>query len=490
MDRKRRGDSSPLFSLGRKIIMNHNPSDQDTICSISTPPAPGGIGIIRISGSLALPLAQKIFIGRSKRELPICRGYTIRYGKIVDPETRTVLDEVLLTVMRAPKTYTREDVVEINCHSGVVILRRIMELVVFLGARPAEPGEFTKRAFLNGRIDLTQAEAVMSLISARNERALQVALQQLGGELSRTLKRVKERLMDLLSAVEVSIDFSEEDDHSLDPVLLEQKVQNLEKDLGVLIDTGREGKVIEEGLMTAIIGKANVGKSSLLNRLLMEDRAIVTPFPGTTRDVIESTVNIEGISFRFLDTAGFRQSEDPVEIEGIRRSRHAVQRADLILLLLDFSHPPDDEDREIARLTHGKDVILIFNKRDLVSNENEQKLLFEDLIKEISPKFTIQTCLLDVDGIIDLKVRLGSLIYEGKKGFSESIIVTQTRHLHALKEAREALNRLIEHLHEGLSEEFLSLELREALDAVGRITGETVTEDILDRIFSSFCVGK
>ncbi|NOY52065.1 MAG: tRNA uridine-5-carboxymethylaminomethyl(34) synthesis GTPase MnmE [Deltaproteobacteria bacterium] len=470
--------------------MKENPLNQDTICSISTPPGPGGIGIIRISGSQALPLAQKIFVDSSGRALRKSRGYTIRYGKVIDPETRTVLDEVLLTVMRAPKTYTCEDVVEINCHSGVVVIRRIMELLLSLGARPAEPGEFTKRAFLNGRIDLAQAESVMSLVSAKNETALRVALQQLNGELSLCLQKVKESLIELLAETEVSIDFAEEENDPIDSVAFEGKINSLLKNLGSLIDTGREGKVIEEGLMTAIIGKANVGKSSLLNRLLKEDRAIVTPFPGTTRDVIESTVNIEGIPFCFLDTAGFRQSEDPVEREGIRRSREAIERADLILLLFDLSRRPDEEDREIVRLTRGKDVVLIFNKKDLVPDENRGNQFFGELIKEISPKIMIHTCLLHADGIKELKVRLKDLILEGKKAFSESVIVTQTRHLHALKEAREALMRVIRHLHEGMSEEFLSLDLREALDAVGRITGEVVTEDILDRIFSSFCVGK
>ncbi len=470
--------------------MTANLSDQDTICSISTPPGQGGIGIVRVSGSQALSLARKVFVDGSGRRLKSGRGYTIRYGKIIDPETRAVVDEVLLTVMRAPKTYTREDVVEINCHSGVVIVRRIMELMVSLGARPAEPGEFTKRAFLNGRIDLAQAEAVMSLIAAKSDTALRIAMQQLGGELSLRMKGLKEKLLHLLAEVEVSIDFSEEDCHPIGSAILEKRVREILDDLGGLIETGRQGKFIEEGLVTAIIGKTNVGKSSLLNRLLMEDRAIVTPFPGTTRDVIESTVNIEGIPFRFLDTAGFRYSEDPVEKEGIRRSRNSIEKADLVLMLFDLSSRPNEEDRKIARLARGKEVVLIFNKKDLVDDEKREKEFYNELIEEIRPKATVSTCLLHENGVVKLKSVLSGLVFQGGSGFNESVVVTRTRHLHALEEARKALNRVMQHSQEGMSEEFLSLDLREALDAVGRITGETVSEDILNEIFRSFCIGK
>lgn len=316
---RRRGDPSPFLSAKMSGFLQEH-SESDTICSISTPVGTGGIGIVRMSGSRAIEIAGRVFVRASGRDAVAGRGYSIHYGKVRDPKNEDVIDEALLTVMRAPKTYTREDVVEINCHSGPVVLRKVLMTLVGLGARLAEPGEFTRRAFLNGRIDLAQAEAVAALVSAKTEAGLRAAVRQLDGELSRDMNEIKADLVRLCSEAEAAVDFCDEDIDLISPGELRKRVSHIMERLGGLIASAEKGKILMEGVLTAIVGKANVGKSSLLNRLLMEDRAIVTPFPGTTRDIVEGMVNIDGIPIRILDTAGIRDSGDPVEREGVKRS--------------------------------------------------------------------------------------------------------------------------------------------------------------------------
>jgi tRNA modification GTPase len=317
-----------------------------------------------MSGPRAIEISKMIFNSVSGSKRDSLKGYSIRYGKILDPNTGETLDEALLTVMTAPKTYTREDVVEINCHSGAVVLRKVLMTLVSLGARLAEPGEFTKRAYLNGRIDLAQAEAVMSLVSAKTDVALRTALQQLSGELSRKVNEIRSHLIHLLSEIEAAIDFPDEDLDLISTEEVVDKVLELKKDAERLIDTAEKGRILTEGISTAIVGKANVGKSSLLNRLLMEDRAIVTPYPGTTRDVIEATINAGGIPLRILDTAGIRDSADPVEQEGIKKSRECIDRADLVIMMIDISKDTDQGDLRIAQLLKDreKETILVLNK--------------------------------------------------------------------------------------------------------------------------------
>ncbi|MEK6777336.1 MAG: tRNA uridine-5-carboxymethylaminomethyl(34) synthesis GTPase MnmE [bacterium] len=464
-------------------------NSKDTICAISTPMGTGGVGIVRMSGTKAMDIANKIFVPVSDNGNGPDRGYKIRYGKARDPEDGQIIDEVLLTVMRAPKTYTREDVVEINCHAGPVVLKKILMTLVALGARLADPGEFTLRAFLNGRIDLAQAEAVMTLVSAKTEAALRSAVQQLSGEFSEKIGKIKSDLIHILSEVEAAIDFPEEDLDLIKPDVLIKKLMDLIEEVGRLIESAKQGKILIEGIATAIVGKANVGKSSLLNRLLMEDRAIVTPFPGTTRDVIEAMLNIHGILLRIQDTAGIRESGNLIEQEGIKRSRESIQKADLVLMVMDGSKEPDDEDVRIARMLTDKDTVLILNKMDLV-DKKEQKCNNLSIIDIIRPKIILNTSILYDLGVNELKTGIAELFFQGKRGHDESPVVTNVRHVSALNSAEEALQRVLQGAGQGLSEEFLSVDLRGALAALGQITGETTTDDILNEIFSGFCVGK
>ena len=465
-------------------------AQSDTICSISTPPGMGGIGIVRMSGPHAVSIAAQVFVHPSGGDLNEGKGYSIRYGQVVDPDTGAPVDEVLLTVMRAPKTYTREDVVEINCHSGPVILGKILVLLTAQGARLAEPGEFTRRAFLNGRIDLAQAESVMSLISAKTDTALRAALRHLGGELTEKIEAIKSRVVHLLSEVEASIDFPDEELDLIAPEEVFREAEGIMAELTGLIRSLDEGRVMTEGVSAAIVGKANVGKSSLLNRLLMEDRAIVTPIPGTTRDVIEATVNINGIPLRILDTAGIRASLDPVEQEGIRRSRETIEKADLVIMVADVAQPPNDEDRAIARLLEGKETILVLNKQDLLREQDGEKWIESSIFKTISPKKHIMASMLRPSGLNDLNKAIYDVVLHGRSGFGESLVVTSVRHGRALSAAREALARVCDSARQELSEEFLSVDLRGALFSLGEITGETTTDEILDEICRSFCVGK
>lgn len=485
---------------------------EDTIASISTPLGENGIGIVRLSGEQAVEITKKIFRAKNAKiplnEVPT---HTLHYGYIL--ANGTVIDEVLVTVMRAPKTYTREDVVEINCHGGIVPLTKVLELCLKNGARLAKPGEFTQRAFLNGRIDLAQAEAVCDLIRAKTELASKVALQQLEGNLSKEIRVYREELISLLAHLEVSLDYAEEGIEFLSSDEIEKKVTKILSQIEKLLESANTGKILREGLKTAIVGKPNVGKSSLLNILLREERAIVTPLPGTTRDIIEETVNLRGIPLVIMDTAGIRKhSQDLVEKIGIERSKKTVEEAELILFVIDLSQPLSEEDIYIAKLINEFNpqtkVIIVGNKVDLPQVVNEQDLVRlqitlghravpESLGERGSssgggdyklPVIKISATLRE--GIEKLEEEIYQRFIKAEFSQGDTVLITNLRHKESLLRAKESLLKAREAGEKKLSSEFIALDLRQALDSLGEVIGETVTEDILDRIFSQFCVGK
>jgi tRNA modification GTPase len=455
-------------------------SEQDTICAVSTPPGAGGIGIIRISGSAALGIASKVFRSRRNKELVTAPSHTIHYGQVVDPALGEVVDEVLLIVMRAPSTYTREDVIEIQCHGGMMPLWRTLGLLVSAGARQAEPGEFTKRAFLNGRIDLAQAEAVMDIIRAKTDLSLRAANEQLLGGLSGEIDALRDRLLSLTAAVEAGIDFPEEDIETGTGHPLADEADGLLAAIDSLLSSYTYGRILRDGFATAIVGKPNVGKSSLLNALLKQNRAIVTEVPGTTRDVLEEYLNIAGVPIKILDTAGIRHSHDIVEQEGVRRSIVAIGSADIVLFVIDGSQPYTSEDRRVMDEIKGKHVIAIINKSDL-----PRKL---EQLRE--PEAQVSVSCRTGKGLEDLKSVISDQVKQGTIGSREHVWAVNQRHKTALEQTKESLQKALESITSGLSPEFISLDLRGALDSLGLITGATCTDDILERIFNDFCIGK
>lgn len=455
----------------------------DTIAAISTPLGPGGIGIVRISGPQARAISQQIFRRKKGRGPILPHHFTL--GEILHPEDQTVLDEVLLVYMAQPKTYTREDVVEIQCHSSALILQEILQTVLHSGARLAEPGEFTKRAFLNGRIDLTQAEAVMDLIYSRTQRALDLANRQLSGQLAAKIKGLREGLLDLLTRMEAGIDFPEEEIPELTPGEITTSVQTAADELAALLRTYGEGKLVRHGITAAIVGKPNVGKSSLLNALLKEDRAIVTPLPGTTRDIIEEVVAIQGIPVRLMDTAGLRPAQDPIEEEGVRRTRDRLAAADLVLWVLDGSSSLTLEDLDILPLVRAKKTIVVLNKNDLPQN-----LRVEDLVIHLPQAPCTPLSALQGTGLERLKEAMQRMILNGQDQPSAEVILSNLRHQQALEEAQKALVQALEANRKNLPYEFIATDLRQGLEALGEITGDSITEDVLDRIFDQFCIGK
>lgn len=458
--------------------------NEDTICAISTPIGEGGIGIIRISGKDAIAIAERIFFSKKNKKLSEFLSHTIHYGEIRDNNSERV-DEALVSIMKAPNTYTKEDVVEINCHGGPLPLKKVMELVLKNGARLAEPGEFTKRAFLNGRIDLSQAEAVIDIINSKTDDSLRLAVNQLSGILSKKVNAIREELISIIASVEASIDFVDEDIEFISRDEMGKRIDRAVDEIEALITTADEGRIYKEGIATAIIGKPNVGKSSLLNALLKEERAIVTPIPGTTRDVIEEWVNIKGMPLRILDTAGIRHTEDLVEIEGVKRSRDAIKMADLILLLIDGSNKLNDEDKRLMQEVSDKRLIVLLNKSDLPS------LVKKNDIANILPENElVAISALTGEGVDRLRSVIHSLLFKRTITAGERPIITNLRHKTALEKTKKALENLEGSLKNEMSEEFLAVDLRASLNALGEITGETATEDILNRIFEEFCVGK
>lgn len=442
-----------------------------TIAAVSTPTGVGGIAVIRISGDKSVEIADKIFRGKNK--LSKVNSHTVHYGHICDEKGD--IDEVLVTVMLAPNTYTREDVVEISTHGGLAASRSVLEAIIKAGAFPAEPGEFTKRAFLNGRIDLSQAEGVIDIINAKTALSQKAALSQAAGSLSTEINLVRTQLVTLAAGMQVAIDYPDEDLEDVTPFDILKTVSECLQKVDSLIKTADSGKILREGIKTAIVGKPNVGKSSLLNCLAREDRAIVTDIAGTTRDVIEEFVNLDGIPLRLLDTAGIRETSDTVEKIGVERSKQAIDEADLIILMLDISRDMEDADHELIALTENKKRIVIANKADIKEHS------FKDVI-EISAKTGA--------GIDGLKEEIRKMYRLGEIGQNDSVIVTNMRHLAALTGAKDALLNAKAAIEQGMPQDIAALDIYDAMNFLGEITGDTVSEDIVSEIFHSFCVGK
>ena len=458
----------------------------DTIAAIATARGEAGIGIVRVSGTLALTIAAEVFRsprGVAPTELPT---HTLTYGHVVDTTASDeIIDEVLLGIMHAPRTYTGEDIVEFNCHGGTIPLTAVLDLVVKNGARIAEPGEFTKRAFLNGRLDLAQAEAVAELIASKTDLSRKIAVEALAGKLSDTVNGLNDRLAALLAEIEASIDFPEED---LDFMKVETQLEAaraVQTELTTLLETATEGRLITEGVNVAILGRPNVGKSSLLNALVGTTRAIVTNIPGTTRDTIEEMINIGGIPLKLIDTAGIRHTDDVVEQQGVERSKAVQDRAELLLMMFDASQPLNDADLELLKAAESSKAILMLNKMDLPVVTSPTALL-----AHCPKKRVVETVILEGKGLDKLKATISEELLGGELVIGESPIVTNARHQEALRRANEGLGYAIESLENAMPPDLIAVDLRISLDGLGDIVGKTTTEDILDRIFSQFCVGK
>lgn len=454
--------------------------EQDTICAVSTPPGEGGIGIIRISGKDALNIAEKVFKPRTDNDIPRAATHTLHYGHVIDPATGETVDEVLMSVMRGPATYTREDVVEINCHGGMMPLWRTMGLLINAGARQAEPGEFTKRAFLNGRIDLAQAEAVMDIIRAKTDLSHRAANELLLGGLSAEISRLRDRLVSLIASVEAGIDFPEEDIETESGTPLADEISGIITAIEELLLSFTYGRILRDGFATAIVGRPNVGKSSLLNALLKQNRAIVTEIPGTTRDVLEEYLSISGVPIKILDTAGIRHTHDTVEQEGVRRSLAAIESADIVLVVLDGSEKLTDEDQRVLEEVKGRNAIAIINKSDLPRK----------LERLAGPYIQVSLSCRTGDGLDGLKRAVSDMVKQGTIGSREHAWAVNQRHKTALAQTKESLQKSLDSIKSNLSPEFVAVDLRGALDSLGLITGATYTEDILERIFNDFCIGK
>ncbi|MGE5677742.1 MAG: tRNA uridine-5-carboxymethylaminomethyl(34) synthesis GTPase MnmE [Pseudomonadota bacterium] len=455
-----------------------------TIAAIATAPGEAGIGIIRISGGQSIDILKNVFKPKKDINIEDIPSRQATYGNAIDSEGR-ILDEVLAIIMRKPYSYTTEDVVELQCHGGIVPVRRIMQEVLKNGADIAEPGEFTKRAFLNGRIDLAQAEAVIDVITAKTETGLNAAMEQLEGELSKEVKKVMDNLLSMLAHIEASIDFPEHDIEEVTTENIKGMLFETKASVESLLDSFEEGKILRDGLNTAIIGRPNVGKSSLLNVLLKENRAIVTEVPGTTRDIIEEYLNIGGILIRLIDTAGIRETSDIVEKIGVERTKEAISKADLVILVLDASDELLPEDMEIIDLVRNKKVIAALNKIDmgLVLNREQLDALFgKDNIIEMSAKNRY--------GIEGLEERIKELVFQGRLSINKNTMVTNIRHKDLLDKADENVGKAISSIEAGIPVDLISVDIREAWSKLGAITGDTVEEDIINEIFSKFCIGK
>ena len=457
----------------------------DTIAAISTAPGEGAIGIVRISGDLAISIASSIYQCGTK-QLEEQKTHTIHYGHIVDPKSGEIYDEVMVSVLRAPKTFTREDIVEINCHGGIVAINRVLQLVLRMGARLAEPGEFTKRAFLNGRIDLSQAEAVMDLIRAKTDKSMQLAMRQLDGQLSHLIQNLRQEILNTLAQVEVNIDYPEYDDvEEMTLQLLREKTQQVLQGIHALLNTASQGKILRDGLKTAIVGRPNVGKSSLLNVLLREEKAIVTDIAGTTRDTIEEYVNVRGVPLQLIDTAGIRETDDVVEKIGVERSRKALKEADFVLLLLNQSETLQEEDIRLLETTKGMKRIILFNKTDLPS-----KLLTEDIAPYAQEEEIVTTSMLNKEGIDQLEEKIAGYFFQGQMNERDATYLSNTRHIALLEKAEQALVEVQNGIEMEMPVDLIQIDFTRAWDLLGEITGDSVQDELLTQLFSQFCLGK
>ena len=466
--------------------------NSSTITAIATPPGSGGIGVLKISGTKSASIAAAIFKKahsdptRLSDARPHFKSHHLTYGHIVDPDSGKKIDEVLLTFMKAPRTYTREDIVEIQAHSGVVALRAIMELVLKQGARLAEPGEFTKRAFLNGRIDLTQAEAVIDIINAKSETALNIATSQLNGKMKVDIEALRRRLTDILTEIEAAIDFPDDVDGILDPEEMAKRLQSpVLQSLDVLIKQCESADILKDGLRLSVVGRPNVGKSSLLNRLIRKDRAIVTAIPGTTRDLIEENFSINGIPIVITDMAGLHQTDDPIEVIGINKAHQSIQNSNLILFMIDSSQPLTPEDWQIFERYRTKKIIVVINKIDLTDPDTAY-----DLPAPWKSIPAVQISALHDIGLDALKETIEDLVWNEIGYDPETLIIPNVRHKIALEISRKAVHRAMQGIGESRPFELVALDIQEAIDRLGEIVGINVREDIMDQIFNRFCIGK
>ena len=454
-----------------------------TIAAISTAMSASGIGIVRISGEKAMDVIANIYRSKNgKKDIREAGSHTIHYGFIYDGEE--VVDEVLVMIMKGPHTYTGEDTVEIDCHGGVYAMKRVLETVLKNGAIIAEPGEFTKRAFLNGRLDLSQAEAVMDVIQAKNSMALKSSVEQLKGSVQKAIREIRARLLHQIAYIETALDDPEHFDLTGYPQELLEIVEKESENISDLLKTADDGRMIQEGIKTVILGKPNAGKSSLLNFLVGEDRAIVTEIAGTTRDILEEYISLNGITLRMIDTAGIRETEDIVEKIGVGKAKQMAEDADLILYVVDSSLPLDENDREIMELLSGRKSIVIYNKTDL-----EAAVSIEEL-KEKTGSPVIPVSVVEETGLRQLEDEIRRMIFHGELSFNDEVYITNARHKAALEEAKESLKLVKESINMGMAEDFFSIDLMSAYESLGRIVGESVGEDLVNEIFSKFCVGK
>ncbi len=456
----------------------------DTIAAISTPMGEGAIAIVRLSGPKAVATADRVYRGANR--LTDVPTHTIHYGKLVERTTEQVVDEVMVSVMRAPKTFTREDVVELNCHGGIVAVNRVLELILEQpDVRLAEPGEFTKRAFLNGRIDLSQAEAVMDLIRAKTDRAMTVAVGQIEGRLSKLVQDLREQLLQTIASIEVNIDYPEYDAEEMTQQIVQKDAGEVRRILTELLATARQGKILREGLSTAIIGRPNVGKSSLLNTLVQEAKAIVTDIAGTTRDTIEEYVNVRGVPLKLIDTAGIRETEDIVERMGVEKSRQALNSADLILLVLNGNDALTEEDVLLFEAIRGMNAIIIVNKSDL-----PQQIDLERVTQLADDRPIVTTSLLEEAGVMDLEAAIAALFFEQGVEGQDMTYVSNARHIQLIKQASQMIEDALGAAEASMPIDMVQIDLRRAWDTLGEINGDTAQDSLLDKLFSQFCLGK
>lgn len=495
-----------LFSVKNGRLRSYMKTD--TIAAIATAMSDSGIGIIRVSGEDSISIVDKIYRNvKMKQILTTYKSHTIHYGFIVE-ENETVIDEVMISIMKAPRSYTMEDTVEINCHGGVFMMRKILDIVVKAGARIAEPGEFTKRAFLNGRIDLSKAEAVMDIIHAKNEFALQSSVKQLKGSVSDIIKEIRANILHEIAFIEAALDDPEHFDLESDGYgeALYKIVKKIGERIRTLIDSAENGRILSEGIQTVIVGKPNAGKSSLLNMLVGEERAIVTDIAGTTRDILEETISIDGILFRILDTAGIRSTEDIVEKIGVDRARNAVEEADLVLYVIDSSVPLDENDESIFHMIKGKNTIILLNKSDLFTVVTERDIRsFIGKIQEQSKNHTlevniecqniyenriIRTSMKERDGVALFLKTVKEMFFHGEIIYNDEVYITNARHKEALQNAYESLAQVRKSIEDHMPEDFYTIDLMNAYASLGMIIGEEVGDNLVNEIFSKFCMGK
>ncbi|MCR6108550.1 tRNA uridine-5-carboxymethylaminomethyl(34) synthesis GTPase MnmE [Salipaludibacillus agaradhaerens] len=455
----------------------------DTIAAISTPMGEGAIGIVRVSGPDAFNIVNRLYQG--KKPLIEVDSHTINYGHLIDPVSSDIIEEVMVSILKAPRTYTKEDMVEINCHGGLISVNKVLQLVLNEGARLAEPGEFTKRAFLNGRIDLSQAEGVMDLIRAKTDRAMNVAINQVEGKLSKRVQTLRQALLETVAHVEVNIDYPEYDAEEMTLEVLQEKASYVSSEIDRLLQTAHQGKILREGLSTVIIGRPNVGKSSLLNNLVHENKAIVTDIPGTTRDVIEEYVNVRGVPLRLLDTAGIRQTEDIVERLGVERSRKVVNDAELVLLVLNYNEELTTADEELFQLSEGRDTIIIVNKTDL-----PEKIDMERIQSLAGSRPIVTTSLLKDEGVDELEEAIRHLFFAGDLETGDMSYVSNSRHIALLTQAKKTIEEALGAVEAGMPIDMVQIDITKAWELLGEVIGESVSESLIDQLFSQFCLGK